>query len=113
MESRLRARREPEPPRAQAEPGDGVTGGPHLWFAQQGPSESCPRGVHEQRPASRVPQRDRGGGWVLEGDAQRAGAEPDARAGRGTRDGSHGRSEDERQEGAPHLPITVNLSVAV
>ena len=44
---------------------------------------------------------------------QRTRAEPDAAAGRGTRDGCRGRSDDERQECASHLPITVNVSVAV
>ena len=32
-ESRLRAGRDPEPPRLQAEPGHSATGGPHAWFA--------------------------------------------------------------------------------
>jgi len=113
MESRLRARREPEPPRAQAEPGRGAAGGPHAWLALQGARESRPRDVHEQRPAPRVAHGDRGGGRALQGHAQRTGAEPDAPAGRGTRDGCRGRSEDERYEGTPHLPITVNVSVAV
>ncbi len=113
MESRLRAGREPEPQRAQAEPGRGAAGGPHPRFAPQRARESCARDVDEQGPAARVAHGDRGSGLTSQRQAQRACAEPDAPAGRGTRDGCRGRCEDERYERASHLPITVKVSVAV
>jgi hypothetical protein len=113
VESRLRLGREPEPPRVQAEPGRGAAGGPHLRFAPHGARESCTRNVHEQRAAARVPHSDGGRGRAPQSQAQRAGAEPDTAAGRGTRNGCRGRRENERYERASHLPITVNVSVAV
>ncbi len=113
MESRLRAGREPKPPWMQAKPGHGAAGGPHERLAPQGAGESCARHVHPQRPVARVPHGDGGSGRASQGQAQRTCAEPDARAGRGTRNGCRGRYENERCERASHLPITVKVSVAV
>ena len=113
MESRLRAGREPEPPRAKAEPGRGAAGGPHPGLAPQRTGESCSGDVDEQRPAPRVAHDDRRRRRSPQGQAQRTGTEADAPAGRGTRDGCRGRTENERHERASHLPITVNVSVAV
>jgi len=113
MKSRLRAGREPEPPRVQTEPGHGAAGGPHERLAPHGAGESCARDVDPQRTVARIPHGDRGSGRASEGQAERACAEPDARAGRGTRCGCRGRYENERCERASHLPITVKVSVAV
>ncbi len=113
MESRLRAGREPEPQRVQVEPGRGAAGGSHSRFAPQGARESRARDVHPQGPAARVAHGDRGSGLASHRQAERACAEPDAPAGCGTRDGCRSRCEDERCERASHLPITVNVSVAV
>ena len=113
MKGRLRARREPEPPRAKAEPGHGAAGGPHPRLAPQRARESCSRDIDAQRPTPRVADDHRGGRRASERHSQRTGTEPDPRTGRGTRDGCRGRTEDEREERASHLPITVNVSVAV
>ena len=85
----------------------------HPRPAAQRAGEAGPRGVDEQGAASGVTDNDRGGRRASQCQAQRAGTQRDAPTGRGTRDGCRGRSEDERYEGTPHLPITVNVSVAV
>jgi hypothetical protein len=113
VEHPLFARRDPDPSWAQPKPGCGTSGGPHPGLPARRAREPCARDVDEERPPSRVPHRDGGGGRALERKPQRARAERDAAVGRGTRDGCRGCSENERYEHGSHLPTTVNVSVAV
>ena len=73
----------------------------------------APHTLDAQGEAPRIPDDYCSGRRSPQGQAQRARAEPDAAAGRGTRDGCRGRCEDQCRERASHLPITVNVSVAV
>jgi hypothetical protein len=113
VEDSLPARCDADPLRAESKPRRGVGQWPDAGLPPQRAREPGPRDVDEQRSASRVPDGDRGGRRALERDAQRTRAEPDAAAGRGTRDGCRGRAENQCCECEPHLPITVKVSVAV
>jgi hypothetical protein len=113
VEDGLRARAQPDPLRPQPEPGCGAMGRLHPRLSMQGTGESGAGDIDEQRPSPWVSHRDRRGRRATERETQRARAEADAAAGRGTRDGCRGHSDDERCQRASHLPITVNVSVAV
>jgi hypothetical protein len=104
---------DPDPLRTQSKPRHAVGLGPDPRLPPQGARKSGPRDIHEERSPSRIPNGDRSRGPVLERDPQRARTEPDAAADRGTRDGCRGRAENQCYEDDPHLPITVNVSVAV
>jgi hypothetical protein len=107
------ARRDPDTPRTETEPGSDRACGPHPGLPSQRAREAGPRDVDQHGPAPWIPQGDRCGGRAPEHQPERARAESDAAAGRGTRDGCRGRCENERHERTSHLPITVNVSVAV
>ena len=113
VEDALRAGSDPDPLRIHPKPLHAVASRPHPRLPAQRAGEAGPRDVDEQGAPSGVPDDDRPGRRAPQRQAERACAERDAAAGRGTRDGCRGRSEDERQKGRPHLPITVNVSVAV
>jgi hypothetical protein len=113
VENGLRARAKPDPPGPHPEPAGKAAGRAHLRLAVQRPPESGPRDIDEERPGTWVPHRDRRRGCAAKRQPQRACAEADPAAGRGTWDGCRGRTEDQRKERASHLPITVNVSVAV
>jgi hypothetical protein len=104
---------DPDPLRAHTEPRGDAAGRPHLRLAAKRTGEAGPRGVHEQGAAPRVPNHDGPDRSSMQCQAQRARTERNAPAGRSNRDGCRGRTEDERKERASHLPITVNVSVAV
>ncbi len=61
-------------------------------------------GFRTVRAEADAPRRVRRNGLALR---------PMPHGGRGIRDGCRGRNEDERCKRASHLPITVNVSVAV
>jgi hypothetical protein len=113
MQDGLRAGSDSEPSRPQPQPRDCAARWAHARAPAQRASESGPRHVDEQRPPARVPHRDRRDRPAPERQAQRGRAEPDAPAGRGTRDGCRGRGEKRRRKRASHFPITVNVNVAV
>ena len=112
MEDGLRARTKSDPLRPQPKPG-GTVGRPDSRLPVQRATESGTRHVDEEGTPPGIPHGDLRSGRAAERQMQRTRTEPDAVAGRGTRDGCRGRSDDERQECASHLPITVNVSVAV
>jgi hypothetical protein len=109
----LLPRTDPNPLRAHAEPFRRAAGRPHPRLAAQRAGETGARSVDEQGAASRIPDYDCGGRRSPQRQTQWTRTERDAPAGRGTRDGCRGHSEDERKERASHLPITVKVSVAV
>ncbi len=113
MEDTLRTGSDPDPLRAHTKPLRAAASRSHPRLPAQRTGEAGPRDVDEQGAASRVPDDDGGGRRSPQLHAKRARAEPDATAGRGTRDGCRGRYEDQYRERASHLPITVNVSVAV
>jgi hypothetical protein len=113
VENLLCVRGEPDSLRPQSEPDGAAARLAHARLPSERAREPCPRDVDEQRPRSRIPDGDRCAGRALQDQAERARAESDAAAGRGTRNGCRGRSEDNRCERASHRPIAVNVSVAV
>ena len=113
VEGALPSWSDPDSLRAHAEPPRSTARCPHLRLSPQRTGEAGPRGVDQQRAPSRVPHHDRGGRGSVQRQAERTGTERDAPTGRGTRNGCRGHTEDEREERASHLPITVNVSVAV
>jgi len=113
MEPCLRARRDPESPRPQPEPGHRPASRLDSRPAAQRAGEAGPWDVDAQCPLAGVPHGDDWRRAGSERHAQRACAEADPAAGRGTRDGCRGRCEDYRRECASHRPITVYVNVAV
>jgi hypothetical protein len=94
----LPARRDPEPSWPQAKPIHVLTSGPNARPPAERAGEPRPRDVDPQGTSARIPHGDDGGGRATERHAKRARAEPDAAAGRGTRDGCRGRHDDHRRE---------------
>jgi hypothetical protein len=92
MENGFRARAKPDSPGPHPEPAGKAAGRAHLGLAVQRPPESGPRNVDEERPRTGVPHRDRRRGGAAKCQPQRACAEADPAAGRGTRDGCRGRT---------------------
>jgi len=113
VENGLRARAKPDPPRPQPEPAGDAARRAHLWLAVERPPEPGPRDVDQERAGTGVSHRDRRRGCAAKRQPERACAEADPAAGRSTRDGCRGRTEDQRDERSSHLPITVKVSVAV
>ena len=112
VEEATPAGRDPDALRAHAKPRRRSVTRSYARLAAQRACEARSRDVDEQGSASRIPHRHRRHCGASEREAERARAEPDAAAGRGTREGCRGRSEDERHQRASHRPITVKVSVA-
>jgi hypothetical protein len=113
VQHRLSARWDAEATWPQPKPDDVLAAGLDPRPPTQRANEPRARDVDPQGAAPRVSHGDDGGGRTPEGHAKRAGAEPDAAAGRGTREGCRGRNDDDRREEASHRPIAVKVSVAV
>jgi hypothetical protein len=60
-ERRLRAWRDAEPARPQAEPGDSAGSRPYPWLALKRAREAGPRDIDTQGPPPRIPHGDDGG----------------------------------------------------
>jgi len=104
---------EPDPRRPHAEPFRNASSPLHPRLPAQRAGKADPRCVDEQGAASWVPDDDCGCRRSPQLHTERACAEPDAAPGRGTRDGCRGHNESQYRKCRSHLPITVNVSVAV
>ena len=112
-QNRLSAGRDPQPSGSQPQPRCPAARAPHARSSTKRAREAGSCDVDDQRTMPGVANGDRARRRSVQLQPQRARAEPDPAAGRGTRNGCRGHSYDQSRESALHRPITVNVSVAV